>query len=146
MPDVSLVRVLRIRAHHRYWRNDWSQERNVEVFGALSESHPHDYRIEVAVMGEPGPHSGFLVDLAHFDAILAETLSPFRGGDLNESIPEVREGKILPSTEAIASWLWVRLEGKLPDGITLRRVAVWESGELGAEVVESETRRGRGET
>lgn len=135
MPQVALVRAFRIRAHHRYWRKDWSAERNAEAFGELAESHPHDYRIEVEVTGVPDPETGFLVNLAEFDSLLAEALEPFRGGDLNRSIPEVREGKILPSTEALAQWVWERVDGRLPSEISLCRTAVWESEELGAEVV-----------
>lgn len=141
MPEVALIRVVRIRAHHRYWRADWSSERNIEVFGSLTESHPHDYRIEVAVGGEPDPNTGLLIDLGVFDALLAEVLAPFREGDLNQSIPEVREGRILPSTEALANWLWSRAAAVLPAGIVLRRVAVWESEELGSEIVNPEDRR-----
>jgi 6-pyruvoyltetrahydropterin/6-carboxytetrahydropterin synthase len=135
MPEVCLVRVLRVTALHRYWRHEWSSERNLAAFGALSEPHPHDYRIEVAVQGTPDPETGFVVELVAFDSLLAEILAPFRSGDLNAGIPEVREGKILPSTEALAAWIWERLDGRLPGGASLRRVGVWESEELGAEVV-----------
>jgi len=137
MPAVALVRVLRFSASHRYWRHDWSPDRNRAEFGALSESHSHDFRIEVAVQGPQDPMTGFVVELKALDALLAETLDPFRSGDLNEAIPEVRDGKVLPSTEALATWIWEKLDGRLPGGASLRRVKVWESEELGAEVVGS---------
>jgi 6-pyruvoyltetrahydropterin/6-carboxytetrahydropterin synthase len=135
MPVVALVRVLRFSASHKYWRKDWTPDRNRAEFGDLSESHRHDFRIEVAVEGPPDPETGFVMELTALDALLAETLAPFRSGDLNEAIPEVREGKVLPSTEALAAWIWEKLEGRLPGETSLRRVKVWESEELGAEVV-----------
>jgi 6-pyruvoyl-tetrahydropterin synthase len=91
----------------------------------------------VAVQGPPDSETGFVVELTALDALLAETLAPFRSGDLNEAIPEVRDGKVLPCTEALAAWIWEKLDGRLPGSASLQRVTVWESEELGAEVVGS---------
>lgn len=137
MPEAALVRVLRFAALHHYWKPDWSEERNRAVFGELTEPHPHEFRIEVAVSALPDPETGFLVELGALDALLFEVLAPFRGGDLNEAIPEVREGRILPSTEALAAWIWDRLAGRIPGGGSLHRVSVWESDELGSELLRS---------
>ena len=57
---VSLTRTVGFRAVHRLYRPDWSEARNREAFGALSEppGHPHDYRCAVTVRGPVEPHDG----------------------------------------------------------------------------------------
>jgi hypothetical protein len=52
--------------------------------------------------------------------------------DLNRCIPEVAEGRMQPSTEALARWLYERLEPAIRSPGRLARVQVWESAELGA--------------
>ena len=54
-------------------------------------------------------------------------------GDLNALVPEVRAGRVQPSTEALARWLWERLEPRIPGSARLARVRVAEGPELAAE-------------
>jgi 6-pyruvoyltetrahydropterin/6-carboxytetrahydropterin synthase len=134
MPRTTLLRTRSFRAEHRYWRSDWSEDRNREVFGEQALSHAHDWKVEVAVDGAVDRETGFLVDLGALDALLHEVMGALDGEDLNEAIPEVREGEILPSTEELAGWFWRRLEGRIPGGARLRRVRVSESPDLASEV------------
>ena len=50
---TSLSREVPFRALHRFFRPDWSEARNREAFGPLSEppGHAHDYRCVVTVAG-----------------------------------------------------------------------------------------------
>lgn len=132
MAEASLVRTVRFNARHRYWRDGWSQDRNRRVFGPHVESHGHDWTLEVTARGPIDDETGFVVDLGELDARLDELVAPLDGSDLNEAIPEVREGRILPSTEALARWFWDRLAGGLPGRARLVRVRVAESDLLAA--------------
>jgi 6-pyruvoyltetrahydropterin/6-carboxytetrahydropterin synthase len=134
MPRTTLLRTLSFRAEHRYWRSGWSEDRNREVFGDQAFPHAHDWVVEVALDGAVDRETGFLVDLRALDALLQEVVGPLDGQDLNEAIPEVRKGEILPSTEQLAGWLWKRLDGRIPGGARLRRVRVSESPDLASEV------------
>ena len=51
MPTLRLVRRYRFCAAHRYHRTEWSEERNLEVFGrcASPHGHGHNYRLELAL-------------------------------------------------------------------------------------------------
>jgi len=134
MLRTTLLRTVGFRATHRYWRSDWSEERNRQVFGAQTEPHQHDFRVQVALEGEVDRETGFLVDLATVDQVLERVVEGLRDRDLNRAIPEVREGEILPSTEELARWFWGRLQGEIPGSTRLVRVRVAESDELAAEV------------
>jgi len=130
--EAALERTLRVRATHHYQRSDWSAERNRDVFGPVAEPHGHDYTVTVTVRGSIDAH-GFLVDLPALDRLLGEEIGPLDGGDLNELVPEVRAGRLQPTTEALARWLWERLEGRIPGSARLVRVRVAEGPELAAE-------------
>jgi 6-pyruvoyltetrahydropterin/6-carboxytetrahydropterin synthase len=140
MPRTTLLRTLSFRAEHRYWRSDWSEDRNRQVFGEQALPHTHDWKVEVALDGAVDRETGFLVDLEALDALLREVVGTLDGQDLNEAIPEVRKGEILPSTEELAGWLWSQLEGRVPGSARLRRVRLAESPCLASEVVREEER------
>ena len=52
MPTLRLVRRYRFCAAHRYYRPEWTEERNHEVFGrcANPHGHGHNYRLELELI------------------------------------------------------------------------------------------------
>lgn len=137
MEEASLIRIARFRASHHYGRADWSEERNREAFGEALSPHEHGYRVEVTVTGSPDPVSGLVTDLAALDRLLEEeVVERFEGRSLNETLPPAARDGVQPGTEVLAGWIFLRLRGAIPGGARLRRVRVWESEELGAEVGE----------
>lgn len=133
MGETSLVRTVRFNARHRYWRDEWTAERNRRVFGAQVEPHEHDWAVEVTVHGPVADGTGWVVDLVALDERLQELVGPLDRQDLNEVIPEVREGGMMPTTENLARWFWQRLAGGVPGDARLVRVRVEESDTLAAE-------------
>lgn len=130
----SLLRVFEFTAVHHYGRADRSREWNQRRFGDQLRPHEHRFRVEVQVSGSLDPETGFVADLGALDRGLDELLGPLHGSDLNQSIDEVREGRMQPSTEALAGWVWRRLASLLPADMTLERVRVWEDAVLGGQV------------
>lgn len=133
----SLLRIFEFTAVHRYGRPDRSQEWNRQRFGDQLRSHEHRFRVEVQVSGIPDGETGFLVELPSLDRALTALLGPLHGSDLNQSIDEVRDGHMQPSTEALAGWVWRRLAPELPPEVDLERVRVWEDAFLGGQVERS---------
>lgn len=132
---VTLIRRYRFRASHHYGRSDWSTSRNQGVFGAQTDPHFHDWALDVTICGIPDPETGFLMDLEALDDLVEKrALSLLAAGDMNRSVPEVRDGAIQPSTEALALWVWGRLDGNFPPGVALLRVRLAESDDLSSEV------------
>jgi len=132
MTGTSLIRSLRFPASHHYWRSDWSEDENRRKFGANVEPHEHEYTLEVTLYGKVDPFTGFLTDLGALDRALEDVVGPLRGRSLVDTIPEVRSGALLPSTENLARWFFERLDGAIPPPARLGRVRVWESPTLGA--------------
>lgn len=133
---TTLTRTVRFAAAHRYWRDDWSAERNRDVFGACANEHGHghNYVVEVTVAGEPDPRTGFVIDLGLLDRILEEEIRrPLDHRHLNHDVPEFGSGGLVPSTENIARYIWKRLEPRIV-GARLARVRLREDVDLWADV------------
>lgn len=134
--SVSLTRTVGFRAVHRLYRPDWTDARNREAFGPLSDppGHPHDYRCAVTVSGPIDDRMGMVVDLVELDRILQEeVVVRLDGKHLNEDVPELAYDRMLPTCEAIALDVYRRIAPRLPQGVTLERVRVMEDPTLYAD-------------
>jgi len=132
---ASLTRTVGFHALHRYYRTDWSEARNREVFGPLADppGHGHDYQCAVTVAGRLD-ESGMIVDLTLLDRILQEeVLTPFAGKHFNLDVPAFASGRPLPTCEAIAAYVFRRLAARLPNGVALERVRIAEDPTLYAD-------------
>jgi 6-pyruvoyltetrahydropterin/6-carboxytetrahydropterin synthase len=130
---TSLSREVPFRALHRFFRPDWSEARNREAFGPLSEppGHAHDYRCVVTVAGPIAASRGMVMDLVELDGILHdEVVVPFDGKHLNLDVPEFAYGRTLPTCEAIAVYVFTRVAARLPAGVVLDRVRILEDPTL----------------
>lgn len=133
--SASLTRTVGFPATHRYYRPDWSESRNREVFGPLADppGHAHDYQCAVTVGGSVDG-SGMLVDLALLDQIIKEeVLQPLAGKHLNLDVPVFAYGQTLPTCEAIAAYLFPRISARLPKDVVLERVRIMEDPTLYAD-------------
>lgn len=135
MSLLTLTRVVHFTAWHHYRIAGWTDAENAEVFGDTRLPHAHDWSVEVTVTGKADPETGFVVDLPRLDELLhAEVVERFDGRDLNDAIPEVRDGKMTPSTESLAIWIADRLASRIPPPAVLSGVRVRESDLLWSEI------------
>lgn len=132
MSDAQFERTMRFSATHRYRRAEWSETRNREAFGDLVDAHPHDWVVTAVTRGSMAAVTGFSVDLPRLERAMESLISPLRDSDLNQSIPAVREGRMLPSCESLARWFFDELEPHVPAPARLVRVRVAESPEVAA--------------
>jgi len=130
---ASLSRAIGFHALLRFFRPDWSEARNREAFGPLSDApgHAHDYRCVVTVRGPLEASRGMVMDLGLLDRILGEqVVARFDGRHINLDVPEFAYGRTLPTCEAIAAYVFPRIAAQLPAGVTLERVRVLEDPTL----------------
>ena len=129
---ASLTRTVNFRATHRYYRPDWTDAQNREIFGPLTEppGPGHDYQCAVTVAGSIHP-SGMVVDLGLLDRILnEEVVQPLAGKHLNLDLSAFAYGQVLPTCEAIAAYLFPRIAARLPRDVVLERVRIMEDPTL----------------
>ena len=111
---LSVHRKAHFNAAHRLYRKDWSDEKNLQVFGKCSNPHyhGHNYDLIVKVTGEIDPETGFVMDLKRLkDLIYEEVEVPFDHKNLNEEVPSFNE--LNPTAENIAVVIWNKIREKL---------------------------------
>ena len=104
---LTVSRKAHFNAAHRLHRKDWSEEKNVEVFGKCSNPnyHGHNYTLIVNVTGEVDPETGFVMDLKVLsDLIKKEVEERFDHKNLNLDVLEFT--KLNPTAEHIAVVIW----------------------------------------
>jgi 6-pyruvoyltetrahydropterin/6-carboxytetrahydropterin synthase len=142
MPIARLTRVISFSAAHRYFRPEWSRERNRDVFGqcANEHGHGHNYECYVTLVGPVAEDTGMVIDLSILDAILREEVTdPFDHKFINHDVPDFAFGKSVPTSEMLAVYIWDRVARRLPADARLECVRVQEGPYLYAEY------RGEGE-
>jgi 6-pyruvoyltetrahydropterin/6-carboxytetrahydropterin synthase len=128
MPIVRVTRRVHWNSAHRLFRPDWSEERNAEVFGACSNPHwhGHNYEMDVTVSGPVDPETGYVLDLKILRDLLEDrVVQDLDHRNLNVEVPWL-EG-VNPTTENLVVAIWGRVQDRLPEGITLERIVVWET-------------------
>lgn len=128
MPRVRVTRRLHFSAAHRLGREDWSAEKNIEVFGQCANPnwHGHNYELDVTVDGEVDPETGFVLDLKDLkELVRRQVIADADHQNLNIDV-EWMKG-LNPTTENLVVAIWRRLEPALPDGVDLVKVVLWET-------------------
>ena len=134
MPVAYLTRIVGFTATHRIARADWTAEQNRATFARAAEDHAHDYQCRVTVKGSLDAARGGIVNLEQLDAVLSrEIRQRFDGRHINSDVPEFAAGARLPTGEALSVYLWDRLAGALPPGVTLHRIRIQEGPHLYSE-------------
>jgi 6-pyruvoyltetrahydropterin/6-carboxytetrahydropterin synthase len=133
---VQLTRMVRFAAAHRYFRPEWSADRNAEEFGrcASEHGHGHNYECRVTVSGRPADDTSMVIRLDQLDEILREEVTErFDHRHINYEVPEFGFGKEIPTVEALAVHIWKSLRRRLPPAVDLECVRVQEDPCLFAE-------------
>ena len=132
-PEVRITRRATFAAGHILCRDDWTDEKNREVFGACSTDHGHNYIIEVTVGGAVDPDTGMVVNLKQVDNVLRrEFVEAVDHHHLNRDV-DFMQG-VMPTAENVALTAFHRLEPHLKPA-RLLKVRVVETENNAAEVI-----------
>ena len=116
-----LTRRVAFAAAHRYRIATWSDAENERVFGlcARPSYHGHSYVCDVTVRGEIDDATGFVVDLGMLDRILdVEVRQRFDHRNINVDVAEFGEGKLVPTGENLARFIYERVGNALRSSAT----------------------------
>lgn len=133
MATAYLTRAVGFSAAHRYYRPEWSEARNREVFGACANphGHGHNYVLEATVEGVIDEETGFSVNVAALDVVLEqEVVQRFDHRHINHAVDDFAEGGLIPTTENLLAWMWPRIQARLPEGASLHRLRLIEEDRL----------------
>ena len=125
MSNPYLTKVFYFNAAHQYGHDDWSDDKNWEVFGPDSKVHGHNYTLEVRVTAEVNKDTGFIVDLGHLKEVVNNNVINILDHTQFEKEVKWFNDK-QPSSENLAVFIWSQIEPFLND-VTLHRIRLHET-------------------
>jgi 6-pyruvoyltetrahydropterin/6-carboxytetrahydropterin synthase len=99
-------------AAHKVYNPNWSDAKNMEVFGGCANPnwHGHNYILFVTVKGEMSNETGFVIDLKLLSQLIRkEIIDKVDHKNFNLDVAFMKD--ILTSTENITKAFWSILEG-----------------------------------
>ncbi len=107
---LTITRSFQFCAGHRLYRQDWSDEKNRDVFGLCSNpnGHGHNYLLEVSVTGPIDKDTGMILNLRQLKELVREqVIGEIDHKNLNLDVAWMRG--VNPTTELFAEKIWERL-------------------------------------
>jgi len=108
---VYITRREGFNAAHKLWNEEWSEEKNEEIFGKCSNKnwHGHNFTLYVTVKGVPHPDTGFVINLKDLSLIIKrDVIEALDHKNLNLDVPFLKG--IMASTENLAIKIWEIIE------------------------------------
>lgn len=127
-------------ASHRYWREEWSKEKNEQIFGLCTSphGHGHNYELHVTIEGQVDPITGMIINLSDLKRHVNVVVEKFDHKYLNLDTPYFK--KRIPSTENIALILFDLINKELKDKgmFELYKIRLYERSDLYVDVYREE--------
>jgi len=98
-------------AAHKLCREDWSDEKNMKVYGKCSSKnwHGHNFTIFVTVKGIPNPENGLIIHLTDLSNVIKEkVIEPLDHKNLNLDVDFLNG--IMPSIENLITEIWKQID------------------------------------
>jgi 6-pyruvoyltetrahydropterin/6-carboxytetrahydropterin synthase len=111
---VYVSRQEHFNAAHKLYNPNWSEEKNIELFGLCANAnwHGHNFDLIVTVKGEPDSETGFVIDLKKLSKLIrSEITDKVDHKNLNLDV-DFMKGK-MASTEILAIEFWKILDSKI---------------------------------
>lgn len=121
MNKTALVRCEHFNAAHRLHNRNWSDTKNKEVFGKCNNPnyHGHNYELEVKIIGECNPDTGYVIDAKILSQIIkAKVLDRFDHKNLNLDTEEFKD--LNPTAENIAAVIYNLIKPELQSALELK--------------------------
>ena len=114
---IYVTRKLHFNAAHKLYNPNWSEEKNIEVFGKCANSnwHGHNFDLYVTVKGTPNPETGFVIDLKVLkDLVEEKIISKIDHRNINLDV-DFMAGQ-MASIENLAIAIWNELNPFITSG------------------------------
>jgi 6-pyruvoyltetrahydropterin/6-carboxytetrahydropterin synthase len=126
---IYITRRERFSAAHRMFRQEWTDEKNQEVFGKCSNPnwHGHNYDLYVTVKGDISEENGYVLNMSRLKEIIREkVISKIDHKNINLEV-NFMKGRIA-TTENLAIAIWDEIKGAVEEkGAELHCVRIDET-------------------
>jgi len=91
--NIHITKKFEFSASHRYWKDNWSEEKNQEIFGLCTGQygHGHNYELHVTISGKVDPKTGMIINLSDLKKYVNEIVELFDHRFLNLDTPYFKE-------------------------------------------------------
>ena len=133
MSEATLTKTFEFSSSHRYYKDEWSEKKNLAVFGvcAYPNGHGHNYMLDVTVKGKIDPVTGMVINIVDIKEAVLKVLEEFDHKHLNKDMTYFKEK--IPTTENFAVLLWNKVGKALPKGARLAAIKLQEDEDLYVE-------------
>jgi len=132
---VYLTRVEHFNAAHKLHNENWSDEKNMEVFGKCANPnwHGHNYELFVTIKGEPHPETGFVFNAKELGVLINKVIvDKVDHRNLNLDV-DFMKGKFA-SAENLAISIWNELKPHIEEaGAQLHYIKLQETPRIYVE-------------
>ncbi len=118
---TAIIRREHFNAAHRLHNNQWSEKKNLEIFGKCNNPnyHGHNYELEVKVIGFCDNQTGYVIDTKKLSDLIKEhILNKLDHKNLNLDVMEFKE--LNPTAENIARIIYMTLRPHLDTNLELK--------------------------
>ena len=134
--NIFITKKFEFSASHRYWREEWSEEKNNQIFGKCTSlyGHGHNYELHVTISGKVDPDTGMIINLSDLKKHVNVVIDKFDHKFLNIDTPYF--GQEIPTTENIARILFDLIDSELKGKgeFELSKIRLYEKSDLYVDV------------
>jgi len=134
--NIYITKKFEFSASHRYWKEEWSEEKNNQIFGKCTSpyGHGHNYELHVTISGRVDQDTGMIINLSDLKKHVNVVIEKFDHKFLNIDTPYF--SKELPTTENIARILYDLIDSELKDKgeFELSKIRLYEKSDLYVDV------------
>ena len=125
----TLTKIYSFSAAHRLHNEDFSEEKNKQVFGKCNNpmGHGHDNYLELTVKGDIEEETGMILNIEVLDEVVLSIIDELDHKRLDIEIDYFTMER--SSGENIAIYLWKNLADKIPSPAMLSHIRLWETSE-----------------
>lgn len=133
---VYLTRRLTFNAAHKLWVDQWSREKNLDIFGKCANPnwHGHNYQLFITVKGRPDPLRGYVMDAKELKSLAKKlVVDKLDHSNLNLDVDFIPKGT-QPTTENLAILIWQELKEPIAEyGCQLHCIKLTETENIYCE-------------
>ena len=118
---TAIIRKAHFNAAHRLHNPQWSEEKNREIFGKCNNPnfHGHNYVLEVKIIGEIDPETGYVMDIKELKEIINdEVTEKYDHKNLNLDVTDF--ANLNPTAENISAVIYRNIKNRLNENFELK--------------------------
>ena len=133
---VLITKKFEFSASHRYWREEWSKEKNEKIFDKCTSpyGHGHNYELHVTVSGNVDLVTGMIINLTDLKKHVWNILKQFDHKFVNIDTPYFED--LIPTAENIGKVLFELIDKSISGkgNFRLHKIRLNERNDLYVDV------------